>query len=70
MENKKQREEITKKLMRILAYEGRFPNRLEQHITDVKNYLTQEMQQEIKKTILPNQISNTQDFGGFTQNMN
>ena len=46
LEDKEQVSEVYKKLMRILSYEGRFPNRLEQHITDIKEYLIRELQQE------------------------
>ncbi len=45
-----------------------FPNRLEQHITDIKKLLINEMQQfnqQEQQQILSNQISSTQDFEQF-----
>lgn len=67
LKNKREIEAIQKKLLRILSYEGRFPNRLEQHITDIKNYLINEQQPHLSQTILPSQIPPKQSFGGFTQ---
>lgn len=46
LKNKKEIFDIQQKLLRILSYEGRFPNKLEQHITDIKNYLINELQSE------------------------
>lgn len=37
------KEEITKKLLKILTYENRFPNRLEPHITTIKKILIDEL---------------------------
>lgn len=34
---------LRQKLLKILSYENSFPNRLEQHITDIKAYLTEEL---------------------------
>ena len=66
LKNKHQIEIIHKKLLRILSYEGRFPNKLEQHITDIKNYLINEMQSQLSQNILPSQIHTSQNFGEFT----
>lgn len=66
LKNKQEIETIQKKLLRILSYEGRFPNRLEQHITDIKNYLTSELQPNLNQAILPSQLPDAGSFG-FTQ---
>lgn len=50
MVNEKQKKAIQNKLLRVLAYEGRFPNRLEQRITDIKKFLVNEITQERQKT--------------------
>lgn len=34
---------LRQKLLKILSYENSFPNRLEQHITDIKDYLSHEL---------------------------
>lgn len=67
LKNKHEIETIQKKLLRILSYEGRFPNRLEQHITDLKNFLINELNPHLNQTILPSQIPPTQGFGGLSQ---
>ncbi len=54
-------------VLRILSYEGRFPNRLEQHITDIKNYLINELQ--LQNILLPNQIQSPQHLNNFNQNI-
>lgn len=66
LKNKQEIETIQKKLLRILSYEGRFPNRLEQHITDIKNYLSNELQPNLNQTILPSQLPDSGGLG-FTQ---
>lgn len=43
IKNKKLKEELSRKLKRILKYENQKPNFFRQHITDVKNYLLAEM---------------------------
>ena len=67
LKNKQEIETIHKKLLRILSYEGRFPNRLEQHITDIKNYLINELQ--LQNILLPNQIQSPQHLNNFNQNI-
>lgn len=67
LKNKQEIETIHKKLLRILSYEGRFPNRLEQHITDIKNYLINELQ--LQNILLPNQIQSPQNLNNFNQNI-
>lgn len=67
LKNKEEIEAIQKKLLRILSYEGRFPNRLEQHITDIKNHLINELQPQLNQAILPSQIPPTQEFNSFNQ---
>lgn len=51
MQDKKQIAEIKEKLQRILSYEALHPDRLEQKITTVKNFLCNELLQE--RHILP-----------------
>lgn len=46
MQDKKQISEITQRLQRILAYEALHPNKLEQKITAVKEFICKEIQQE------------------------
>ena len=43
LKNKTEINLLRKKLLRILSYENLFPNRLEQHITDIKNYLKEKL---------------------------
>lgn len=38
--------EIERKLKRILAFESRKPNYFKQHITDIKNYLIEELEKD------------------------
>ena len=45
LKREKMREEIRKKLLKILTYENRFPNKLEPHITDIKTVLLSELQE-------------------------
>ncbi|MDD6482337.1 MAG: hypothetical protein PUF65_08775 [Lachnospiraceae bacterium] len=40
--------ELERKLKRILAFESRKPNYFPQHITDIKNYLINELMKEVK----------------------
>ena len=56
MQDKKQIAEIKEKLQRILSYEALHPDRLEQKITTVKNFLCNELLQE--RHILPNPQNN------------
>lgn len=42
----KQIEQIRGKLLRILAYENAFPNKLEQHISELKCFLCEELKNE------------------------
>lgn len=67
LKNRQEIHIIQEKLLRILSYEGRFPNRLEQHITDTKNYLINELQPQLNQSILPSQVQPTQGFDGITQ---
>ena len=46
MKRKAMKEEIQKKLFKILTYENRFPNKLEPHITDIKTELVKELESE------------------------
>lgn len=46
LQDKKQIDEINKKLQRILVYESLHPNRLEQKITAIRDYICNELQQE------------------------
>lgn len=39
------KEEIRRKLLKIITYENKFPNKLETHITDIKNTLLKELQE-------------------------
>lgn len=67
LKDKDEIESIKKKLFRILSYEGRFPNRLEQHITVTKNHLQSELEAEHQLNqlpILPNQLPQTPDLSG------
>ena len=41
--------ELNKKLKRILAWENSKPNHFRQHITDIKNYLLKELNEEKSK---------------------
>lgn len=43
LKREKQKAEIRKKLLKILTYENQFPNKLESHITDIKNVLLKEL---------------------------
>ena len=43
--------EIERKLKRILAFESRRPNYFKQHITDIKNYLITEINNEGNKDV-------------------
>lgn len=49
MQDKKQISEIKARLQRILSYEALHPNKLEQKITTVKNFLCQELLQQEKE---------------------
>lgn len=49
IKNKKLISELQRKLRRILYYEDKTPNCFRQHITDVKNYLINEMNEEKKR---------------------
>ena len=42
--------ELEYKLCRILELENRKPNHFRQHITDIKNYLIEELNETIKDT--------------------
>lgn len=66
LKNKQEIETIQKKLLRILSYEGRFPNKLEQHITYIKNHLINELQPNLSQAILPSQLLDAGGLG-FTQ---
>lgn len=76
MKNKTDIATIRKKVLRILSYENQHINKLEQHITDIKNYLIDEMSQDLSQApssaptaepLLPNEIPNLdgQGFGGI-----
>ncbi len=67
LKNKQEIRTIQEKLLQILSYEGRFPNRLEQHITDTKSYLINELQFQLNQSILPNQIPSVQNLSEITQ---
>lgn len=41
------KEDIRKKLLKILTYENKFPNKLETHITDIKQILIDELKDEL-----------------------
>lgn len=43
LQDKQQIKEIQEKLFRILSYEKTKPNKLEQHITSIRNYLSEEL---------------------------
>ena len=49
IKNKKLIGEITRKVKRILAWENANPNYYRKHITDLKNYLLSEIEEENKK---------------------
>lgn len=76
MKNKTDIATIRKKVLRILSYENQHINKLEQHITDIKNYLIDEMSQDLSQApssaptaepLLPNEIPSLdgQGFGGI-----
>lgn len=49
IQNKEDLAEINRKFKRILAVENRKPNYFRQHITDIKNYLIEELKSENNK---------------------
>ena len=77
LKNKQEIEAIESKLFRILSYEGRFPNKLEQHITDIKNHLVSELL-EIKQNkdffsyleVTPEQVKDLQLANIFFEERN
>ncbi len=64
LQDKKQISEIKKKLLKILSYENKFPNKLEQKITAVKEHICKEIQQEIDeaKREVPRYLNVNQKF--------
>jgi hypothetical protein len=54
IKNKPLLKELTRKLRRIIYYEDKNPNYFRQHITDVKNYLLEELKPEPKEAAQEN----------------
>ncbi len=46
LKRQKMHDDIRKKLLKILTYENRFPNKLEPHITTIKTVLLEEIKQK------------------------